>query len=302
VTFSFAEKSRQPLVRRPGGTPLAKETRDYFEPRFGHDFGKVRVHADREAAEAARREHARAFVEGEDIVFGAGQYKPGTADGQRVLGHELAHIVQRSRGGVTHAGADSISGVAEPGRIQRLDIWDVVDVLQWTNPLTFSQKLLRRTTGLEVNLPILVEQTVKLSASRISVPLTYFGKIGEYAAHAASDGAILMNALDQGPNYYQGGWLLGVQSAAEAITFGNSIFFNDDPPTLETFVHELVHINQYDRLGRDAFLTSYFGLSLAVLFGQIVSRQPVDVMKSSPHEAEAYALEKRFAAWHAAHP
>ena len=67
-----------------------------MEPRFGHDFGKVRVHSDSRAAESARAVNARAFTVGHDIVLGAGQLEPGTAAGQRLLAHELTHVVQQS--------------------------------------------------------------------------------------------------------------------------------------------------------------------------------------------------------------
>lgn len=77
------------------GTALSPELRSFFEPRFGHDFGAVRVHADREAASAAHAVQARAFSFGRDIVFGAGEYAPGTTDGRRLLAHELTHVVQQ---------------------------------------------------------------------------------------------------------------------------------------------------------------------------------------------------------------
>jgi hypothetical protein len=54
--------------------------------------------------------------------------------------------------------------------------------------------------------------------------------------------------------------------------------------------------------GRSAFLGSYFGSSLVTILYRLVAGQPVDVMKSSPHERAAYQLEERFAAWHALHP
>jgi len=54
-----------------GGQPLSESARTYFEPRFGHDFSHVRVHADARAAEAARGVNARAFMVGRDVVFGA---------------------------------------------------------------------------------------------------------------------------------------------------------------------------------------------------------------------------------------
>lgn len=83
---------------RPGGAPLPESMRGFFEPRLGYDFGGVRVHADGEAAESARALHARAYTVGSNIVFGAGQYAPGTHEGKRLLAHELTHVVQQSHG------------------------------------------------------------------------------------------------------------------------------------------------------------------------------------------------------------
>jgi hypothetical protein len=66
-----------------------------MELRFGFDFSQVRVHTDAQAAESARAVNALAYTVGSDIVFGAGQYAPGTAAGKRLLAHELTHVVQQ---------------------------------------------------------------------------------------------------------------------------------------------------------------------------------------------------------------
>lgn len=79
------------------GQPLDSGTRAFMEPRFGHDFSRVRVHPDVKAAESARAVNALAYTVGNDMVFGNGQYKPATASGQRLLGHELAHVVQQEQ-------------------------------------------------------------------------------------------------------------------------------------------------------------------------------------------------------------
>lgn len=81
---------------RRGGQPLSEATRSYFEPRFGHDFSRVRVHTDGEAATAASAVSARAYTLGRDIVFASGEYAPATVDGTRLLAHELAHVVQQA--------------------------------------------------------------------------------------------------------------------------------------------------------------------------------------------------------------
>ncbi len=91
-----------------GGVPLSADTRSFMEPRFGHDFSQVRVHTDEAASRSAQAVQAHAYTLGSDIVFGAGQYGPGTRDGDRLLAHELAHVVQQTGdGGVPTQLSDS---------------------------------------------------------------------------------------------------------------------------------------------------------------------------------------------------
>jgi hypothetical protein len=81
-------------VLRSPGQRLDAATRSFFEPRFGHDFSKVRIHADARANESAASVNALAYTVGPQIVFRAGLYQPGAASGQRLLAHELTHVVQ----------------------------------------------------------------------------------------------------------------------------------------------------------------------------------------------------------------
>lgn len=85
-------------VLRSPGQPLDAATRAFMEPRFGHDFSNVRVHTDAKAAESARAVNALAYTVGREVVFGAGQYIPGTAMGQKLMAHELTHVAQQSSG------------------------------------------------------------------------------------------------------------------------------------------------------------------------------------------------------------
>jgi outer membrane protein OmpA-like peptidoglycan-associated protein len=64
----------------------------------GYDFGGVRIHTDDKAAESARAVNALAYTVGRDIVFEAGQFEPATHQGQRLLAHELTHVVQQNQG------------------------------------------------------------------------------------------------------------------------------------------------------------------------------------------------------------
>jgi hypothetical protein len=80
-----------------GGRELEESTRDLMESRFGERFADVRIHTGHRAAETADALHSRAFTVGEDIVFAEGEFAPETTEGQRLLAHELAHVVQQRR-------------------------------------------------------------------------------------------------------------------------------------------------------------------------------------------------------------
>jgi hypothetical protein len=104
-----------------GGAPLSSEVRAFFEPRFGHDFSRVRVHTDGEAAHAARSVQARAYTYGRDIVFGAGQYAPSSPSGGRLLAHELTHVVQQGGRAPAEGGVIAREGpMAEPPSVEGL--------------------------------------------------------------------------------------------------------------------------------------------------------------------------------------
>jgi hypothetical protein len=75
--------------------PLDAATRHFFEPRLGHDFSRVRIHADAQAATSARALAAQAYTIGADIVFAVGKFSPATTEGRRLVAHELAHVVQQ---------------------------------------------------------------------------------------------------------------------------------------------------------------------------------------------------------------
>ena len=93
-----------PEVLRAPGEPLDRATRAFMEPRFGHDFSRVRVHRDPRAQEAARSLGARAFTAGHHIAFAADEHRPDTGHGRRLLAHELAHVLQQTAPGAPAAG------------------------------------------------------------------------------------------------------------------------------------------------------------------------------------------------------
>ncbi len=106
---------------RGAGKPLNPELRDFFEPRFGHDFSQVRVHTDARANETARALNARAYTLSSDVVFAEGEYKPDTTDGRRLLAHELTHVVQQQNSNAdAHVATSSfsISSVNDPSEVE----------------------------------------------------------------------------------------------------------------------------------------------------------------------------------------
>jgi hypothetical protein len=82
------------------GREIPASSRRFFESRFNADLSSVRIHSDAGASAVARELRARAFTAGSDIFFADGQYRPESADGRRLLGHELTHVLQQRAGSV----------------------------------------------------------------------------------------------------------------------------------------------------------------------------------------------------------
>lgn len=90
------ELSERIESRRGHGARLESGVRERMETAFGTDLGDVRLHTDPESARLNRSISARAFTTGQDIFFGAGEYDPTSAGGERTLAHELAHTRQQT--------------------------------------------------------------------------------------------------------------------------------------------------------------------------------------------------------------
>jgi hypothetical protein len=78
-------------VLASSGRPLEPALQQDMEQRFGHDFSSARVHSGGAAEQSARDVNANAYTVGHNVVFGAGQFTPGTHGGRQLL----AHVVQQ---------------------------------------------------------------------------------------------------------------------------------------------------------------------------------------------------------------
>lgn len=94
--FSTEALSKVRAVVSSAGRPMEAGLRTEAEAQFGHDLSHVRIHNDPAAAESAHEVDALAYTLGEHVVFGQGQYSPSTRAGQRLLAHELTHVLQQT--------------------------------------------------------------------------------------------------------------------------------------------------------------------------------------------------------------
>jgi hypothetical protein len=80
-----------------------------METAFGADFSDVRVHIGHEVSSLG----AIAYTWGTNIHFAPGQYNPHTIQGQKLLGHELWHVVQQKSGRVKNPFGGSVAVVQD---------------------------------------------------------------------------------------------------------------------------------------------------------------------------------------------
>lgn len=97
-------------VPKTSGSPLPGDVRAKMEPRLGADLSGVKVHAGGESERAAEGFGARAFTVGSDVHFGAGQFAPGTKEGDKLIAHELTHVVQGQKSGVQRKADEAAPG------------------------------------------------------------------------------------------------------------------------------------------------------------------------------------------------
>ena len=123
---SPAAKTPSPSrVSISGGAPLPASVRSRMEPRFGANFGNVRVHTGESAAHQSANLNAHAFTIGEHIFFGRDKFQPQSAGGQELIAHELTHTIQQEA--VVQRSADTTVTQRSEPRVQRFGISDALD-------------------------------------------------------------------------------------------------------------------------------------------------------------------------------
>lgn len=106
-------------LRTGGGQSLPPAVQAHLEGVLGASFADVRVHVGGEAASIG----ALAFTHGSDVYFAPGQYQPHTPHGLRLIGHELAHVVQQRAGRVRNplgAGVAVVQDAALEAEAERI--------------------------------------------------------------------------------------------------------------------------------------------------------------------------------------
>src|ERR1700730_6254 len=102
------------VVGGGGGQPLDPQTKATMERGLGADFSDVRVHTDGAAATSAKAVQAHAYTVGNNVVFQSGLYEPDTSGGQRMLAHELTHVIQQRSGPVEASPAGGGIALSDP--------------------------------------------------------------------------------------------------------------------------------------------------------------------------------------------
>ena len=140
------------------GKPLSAEVRNFYEPRFGYDFGNVKIHTDTVAVKSAQSINALAYTSGNNIVFNNGQFSPDTDSGKKLLGHELTHVVQQTANANTSAIQRSVT-ITSP--------YPVVEDFDPSVQFTKKDRALGKSDPVLNNQP----QTPKLSAKKFEKSL-----------------------------------------------------------------------------------------------------------------------------------
>jgi ribosomal protein S18 acetylase RimI-like enzyme len=173
-----------------GGQPLPPDVRMKMESFFGTSFGDVRVHVGPQAASIG----ALAFTQGSDIHFAPGQYNPSSPQGQQILGHELAHVVQQRSGRVRNPFGGGIAVVQDRSLEAEADRLG-------QRAATHQVQAKMRATAVQRSAPVRVSQPVKTNGDSYRIAASAGGEsIGAVTIHPR-DNSILVTDLGVDPDH-----------------------------------------------------------------------------------------------------
>lgn len=232
-------------VLQAPGEPLEPGVREKMGARFEHDFSRVRVHTDGQAATSARAVSARAYTVGEQIVFDRGLYSPQTGAGQRLLAHELAHVAQQGR--AVPPARLPIEPPDSPA--ERQATMAARSMHATLGPAAIAVQ--RENGGVTVRSPLLEEAVTQASDIAGGLSGRQLGRSERALARP-----IFGNSLD-----YDRVRLV-TSDRLQYRTVGNNIYVPDgftirNAGMAQTLIHELTHVWQYQHSG-----TSYISVSL----------------------------------------
>lgn len=99
VAFEGSRADFMDRLEGSSGRRMSGQLSSRMEGAFGRDFSRVRIHTDQSAQEASRQIGAEAFTVGRDVYFAQNRFDERSKEGLGLVGHELAHVVQRDNGG-----------------------------------------------------------------------------------------------------------------------------------------------------------------------------------------------------------
>jgi hypothetical protein len=136
-----------PAPTRSGGEPLPQGARELMESKFGESFHDVRIHADEEAAASTVTLGASAYTTGRDLYFGRGKYAPESPEGERLLAHELTHVVQQKRMPGAPQLGDELSDPSDPAEREAEAVTDATERGERIPAVVATGKAIQRDVG-----------------------------------------------------------------------------------------------------------------------------------------------------------
>lgn len=226
-------------MRCPGKS-LSRSTREFFEPRFGSDFSRVRVHTCCDAVQMNRELNAQAFTYGNNIFFNEGKYSPENSTGKHLLAHELTHVVQKEGTNVEEQVTQIIRG--KPLEEEDEELLQVKGLPGSTQEIT---------PGAETDINSLKGGGQPLSESTRLFFETHFGSdFSQVRIHNDSRAARIAQSIN-----------------AKAFTIGKDIVFNnseyspDSSSGKRLLAHELTHVRQQDGKSRVIQCSNYYEIN-----------------------------------------